>query len=157
MPKRILHAARRSITAPAVRYPPDPRALFLLVMCVISGVPLIFADAAPRSVVAQLDDPWVVAWGVLLVGGAAVTLWGALRQTVNGVIAEQVGSVGLGAACLIFAVAVFGYTGWSGSVAGLLILGFGIASLWRFGQLVGYLRAVEHIAQEIRDEAAADE
>jgi hypothetical protein len=157
MPKRILYAVRRSVTAPAVRYPPDPRALFLLAMCVISGVPLVFADAAPRSVVANLDDPWVIAWGVMLVGGAGLTLWGALRQTVNGVIAEQVGSVGLGFACLIFSLAVFGYNGWAGSVAALLILGFGLASLWRWGQLVAYVKSIEKATREMREEATGEQ
>jgi hypothetical protein len=154
MPKRILYAVRRSLTAPAVRYPPDPRALFLLAMCVVSGAPLIFADATPQSILARLDDPWVVVWGIMLTGGAAVTLWGTLRQSVNGIIAEQVGSMSLGFACLIFAGAIAGYAGWSGSVVALLVLGFGVACLWRFGQLVSYLKAVEHIAQEIRDDEA---
>lgn len=144
---------RRSITAPAVRYPPDPRALFLLGMCVLSGFPLIFANATPQSIVAQIDDDWVViAWGLMLTGGALLTLIGALRQTVNGVVAEQVGSVALGCACLIFAGAIFGYVRWNGSVTMLLVFGLGVASLWRWGQLVAYMRAVETIAQELRDE-----
>ena len=74
MPKRIFYAMRRSVTSPAVRYPPDPRALFLLLMCVISGIPLVFANATPQSIVAQLDPPWIVAWGVMLVGGVGTTL-----------------------------------------------------------------------------------
>lgn len=149
---RIARAVRRSITAPAVRYPPDPRALFLLVMCVISGIPMALADATPRSLEdADLSDVWIVVWGIMLTGGAALTLAGAMRQTVNGVIAEQVGSIALGFACLIFAAAIYGSVRWQGAVAMLLILGFGLASIWRFGQLVGYLRAVEHLAQEIRD------
>lgn len=158
MPKRILYAVRRSLTSPAVRYPPDPRALFLLVMCVASGLPMVFADATPRSLKdADLDQVWIVIWGVMLSGGAALTLVGALRQTVAGVIAEQVGSVALGFACLVFAAAIYGAVHWAGSVTMLLVLGFGVASLWRFGQLVAYLKAVEHLAQEIRDEAGDDE
>ena len=157
MPKRMWYAARRSFTSPAVRYPPDPRAVFLLAMCVLSGVPLVFANATPQSIVAQLDPPWVVAWGIMLTGGAAVTLWGTLRQTVNGVIAEQVGSVALGFACLIFAGAIYGYVRWAGALVMLLIFGLGLACLVRFGQLVAYLKAVEHLAQEIRDEANGDE
>ena len=153
MPQRVWRAARRSFTAPAVRYPPDPRALFLLVMCVISGVPLIFADATPQSIMSQLDDPLIVTWGVMLTGGALLTLIGALRQSVNGVIAEQVGSVSLGFACLIFAGAIYGYTRWAGAVVMLLLFGFGIACLWRYGQLWAYLRDVEALAQQVRDES----
>jgi hypothetical protein len=142
------------LTSPAVRYPPDPRAIFLLAMCMVSGVPLVFANATPQSIVAQLDPPWVVAWGIMLTGGAGSTLVGSLRQSVNGVIAEQVGSVALGFACLIFAGAIYGYVRWAGALVMLLIFGLGIACLWRYAQLVAYLKAVEHLAQEIRDEAA---
>ena len=153
MPKRILIRAVRNFTSPAVRYPPDPRALFLLGMCVVSGVPLVFADATPQSILAQMDTPWIVAWGVMLAGGGLLTLVGTLRQTVDGVIAEQVGSVSLGFACFIFAGAIYGYVRWTGGVVMLLVLGLGIACIWRWGQLQAYLRAVEDLAQQLRDEA----
>ena len=155
MPMRVVRGVLRSFSAPAVRYPPDPRAVFLLLMCVTSGIPMVFADAVPRALKdADVADVWIVTWGIMLAGGALLTLVGALRQSVNGVIAEQVGSVALGFACLVFAGAIYGYVRWTGAVTMLLVLGFGLASIWRFGQLVAYLRAVEHMAQEIRDEAA---
>lgn len=157
MPKRIWGAARRSLAAPAVRYPPDPRAIFLLGMCVVSGVPLIFANATPNSIADQLEHDWqVITWGIGLTGGALLTLIGALRQSVNGVIAEQIGSIALGFACLIFAVAIWDALHWKGSVVMLFVLGFGIASLWRWGQLQAYLNAVEEIAQVIRDADEGD-
>jgi hypothetical protein len=156
MPKRAWYAVRRSLTSPAVRYPPDPRALFVLVMCVVSGFPLILANAAPQSIVAQLDDPWVVTWGVMLTGGSLLTLVGALWQSPNGVVAEQVGSIALGSACVIFAAAIWGYVRWQGSVPMLLTFGFGVACIWRYAQLVAFLKAVEQLAQEIRNEAAPE-
>ena len=152
MPKRAWYAARRSFTAPAVRYPPDPRAVFVLALCVASGVPLIFANATPGSIAAQLDPPLVVTWGIMLTVGALVTLVGALRQTVNGVIAEQVGSIALGFACVIYALAIWATVRWVGAVPMLFLFGFGVASIWRFGQLQAYLHAVESLAQKIRDE-----
>lgn len=153
MPKRILRAARRSLAAPAVRYPPDPRAIFLLAMCVLSGFPLIFANATPGSVASKLEHEWmIVAWGIGLTGGALLTLLGAMVQSVNGVIAEQVGSIALGFACLLFAGSVWSVLQWKGSIVVLLLLGFGLASLWRWGQLRAYLRTVEEMAQVVRDE-----
>lgn len=141
----------RSFSAPAVRYPPDPRALFVLAMCVVSGVPLIFANATPQSIVAQLEAPYIVAWGIMLTGGAGLTLVGALRQSVNGVIAEQVGSVALGFACVIFAFAIYGFVRWEGAIVMLLLFGFGLASIWRWGQLQAYLNGIEKIAEAVRD------
>lgn len=152
-PKRFLKEITRSFTAPAVRYPPDPRALFLLVLLVIVGVPLIFANATPGTVADQLDTPWVVAWGIMLSGGSLVSLVGAVRQTAGAVIAEEVGSVALGFACLIYAGAIWGKVQWAGSVPMFILFALGGASIVRYFQLRAYLKAVEHLAQEIRDEA----
>lgn len=157
MPKRILHAAARSFTAPAVRYPPDPRALFVLALCVVVGFPLIFANATPGTIAAQLPLPWVIGWGIMLSGGSLLTLIGALKQTPNGVIAEQIGSVSLGVACLIYGGAIWAAVQWAGSVPMGIVFGFGLASLWRWGQLQSYLHKVEQLAQEMRDEASGDE
>lgn len=154
MPKRLFMAALRGFTAPAVRYPPDPRALFVLLLCVIVGVPLVFANATPGTVASQLPAPAVVAWGVMLSGGSLLTLVGAIRQTVNGVIAEQVGSVALGFACLIYGGAIWAAVQWAGSVPMFIVIAFGLASLVRYFQLRAYLHAVEHLAQDLRDEAA---
>lgn len=148
MPKRIVRYALRSFTAPAVRYPPDPRALFIMLLCILVGLPLIFASATPGTVAAKLDPLWQVVWGVMLSGGSLLTLLGALRQTVNGVLLEQVGSVALGFACLIYAGAIWATVHWDGSVPIGIVLGLGIASLWRWGQLQAFLNQAERTAQE---------
>jgi hypothetical protein len=152
MPKRILWFVARVAKTPAVRYPPDPRALFMLVLCVIVGVPLAFGIVTPGSISAQLAAPAVVAWGVMLSGGALLTLIGTARQSVNGVIAEQVGSVALAFACLIYAGAIWASVRWLGAVPIALVLGLGLASGLRYFQLRAYLRAVQHLAKVIRDE-----
>jgi hypothetical protein len=153
MPKRILRYALRSFTAPAVRYPPDPRALFILVLCVAVGLPLIFADATPGTIASKLDAAWQIVWGVMLSGGSLLTLMGAVRQSVNGVILEQVGSVALGFACVIYAAAIWATVQWDGSVPIGIVLGFGLASLWRWGQLQAYLNNTERQAQQFREES----
>jgi hypothetical protein len=157
MPTRTYMSLRAALTAPAVRYPPDPRALFLLILLVIVGVPLIFANATPGTIASQLDAPWVVAWGVMLSGGSALSLLGAVRQTVNGVIAEQVGSVALGFACLIYSGAIWSKVEWAGSVPMGILFALGTASIARYFQLRAYLRNVEQQAQEIRNIESLDD
>lgn len=157
MPRRILIAARNSFTAPAVRYPPDPRALFVLVLCAFVGAPLIFANATPGTIAAQMPDPAIVAWGIMLSGGSVVTLAGAMRQSVNGVIAEQVGSIALGFACVIYAGAIWAAVRWTGSVPMFILFAFGTASFWRWGQLQSYLHSVERMAHQIRMGDAVEE
>lgn len=156
MPKRVLIAAMRNFSTPAVRYPPDPRALFVLLLCVVVGVPLIFANATPSSIVSQLDDPLVVAWGIMLSGGSLLTLVGAIRQTPGGVVLEQVGSVALGVACLLYAGAIWVAVGTPGLVPMAITSAFGAASLWRWGQLQAYLHATEKLAEEIRQAREED-
>lgn len=152
MPKRVYFAARRSFRTPAVRYPPDPRALFVLVLCVVVGVPLVFADATPASIAAQMDDWLVVAWGIMLSGGSLVTLVGTARQSPWGVIAEQVGSVALGVACLLYGGAILLTVQLTGLLPAGIVFAFGTASIWRWGQLQAYLHGTEKLAQEIREQ-----
>jgi hypothetical protein len=151
MPKRIVLAAVRGFNTPAVRYPPDPRAVFMLALCVVVGVPLIFAGATPGTIASQLDHAWVIAWGIMLSGGSLLSLIGSSRQSVNGVIAEQIGSVALGVACAIYAGAIIAAVHWAGAVPAAMVIGLGGASFWRWGQLQAYLHDSERLAQKIRE------
>jgi hypothetical protein len=138
--------ARRSFKTPAARYPADPRAVFILVMCVVSGVPLVQGHATPGSVNSQLNPYQVVVWGALLVFGALVTLIGTFNQRVTGIILEQIGSVAVGFACLIYAAAIAAQIGVLGTVPALIVLGFGLACFWRWGQLQSLMHHAEQQA-----------
>jgi hypothetical protein len=147
---RLFRFVTRSVRVPAVRYPPDPRALFMLILCVVVGVPLSMGNVTPGSIADQMETPYIIAWGIMLSGGALLTLVGTARQTVNGVITEQVGSVALGFACLIYAGAIWGHVRWSGTVPMGIVCGLGLASGLRYFQLRAYLRDVEQLAHEIQ-------
>jgi hypothetical protein len=157
MPKRIYFTAVRSLNTPAARYPADPRAVFILAACVISGFPLIFTDATPGTIAAQLDRTWVVIWGVMLTVGALTNLIGTLRTDVNGIILEQVGSVAVGGATVVHSGAIIAQVGWQGTVPAAIILGLGLSCFWRWGQLQALMRAAENIATEVRQELEDEE
>lgn len=150
MPKRVVFAVLRGFTTPAARYPPDPRAVFILALCVISGIPLIFANATPGSINTQLDSTWVVIWGIMLTAGALVNLIGTLKLDVNGVILEQIGSVAVGGASFVYAGAIFTAVQWKGSVPAAIILGLGVSCFWRYGQLQALLRKAEQAATDAK-------
>lgn len=152
MPKRIAFAALRSFTTPAARYPADPRAVFVLTLCVVSGVPLVFADATPGSIAAQLPRLMVVVWGAMLALGALTTLVGTLKMDVNGIILEQIGSVSVGGASLIYAGAIFTQIHWVGSVPAAIITGWGLSCFWRWGQLQALLHKAEKAATEAKEQ-----
>jgi len=149
--------AVRNFRTPAARYPADPRAVFILMTCVISGIPLLLGRSTPGSINSQLDRPQVITWGLLLVLGAGTTLIGMFRQTVNGVVLEQIGSVSVGGACWIYAGAIAAQVGLAGAVPGLLIFGFGFACFWRWGQLQTHLRDAERLAQVRKEIRGGDE
>lgn len=152
VPKRVAIAALRSFTTPAARYPADPRAIFVLSLCIVAGVPLAFADATPGSIAAQLDRVWVVIWGVMLTLGALTTLVGTAKPNADGIILEQIGSVAVGGATVVYAGAILTQVHLAGSVPAAIVLGWGLSCFWRWGQLQALLTQAERAASESRDE-----
>lgn len=120
---------------PAARYPADPRAVFILALSVFSGLTALALDAAPESLQSVLD-PWVViAWGILLTLGSAVTLFGMARQTVNGIIIEQVGSIMVAATTVFYSGIAFWQVGIDALQGVGIILAWGLSCLVRWLQL----------------------
>lgn len=91
-----------SIFKPAARYPADPRAVFILALSVFSGLTAVALGAAPDSLSALLPRWVVLVWAILLALGSATTLFGMSRQTVNGIVIEQIGSVMVAATTLFY-------------------------------------------------------
>jgi hypothetical protein len=136
----------RLLPRPAARYPADPRTVFLLGLCVASGVPLLFGNVAPGSIAALLDEPLVIGWGVMLTVGAIVSLVGIYRRTVLGVILEQVGSVAVGGASMLYAAAILLQVGARGVFSAAIITGWGLSCFWRWGQLQALLNTAQVVA-----------
>lgn len=119
---------------PASRYPSDPRAVFVLALCIFAGVPLIFGLTDSGSLDAYLPKWAIAIWGLLLVGGAAGSLVGMARQTPLGILVEQVGSVVVGVGTIYYALAtIFAFHVFTPSTA--ITLAWGLSCFWRWGQL----------------------
>lgn len=123
------------IFKPAARYPADPRAVFILALSVFSGITALALDVAPGTLNATIPYWAVLTWGVLLTLGSAVTLFGMLRQTVGGIITEQIG-------CIMVAATTIFYSGVAFSVVGTealqnigIILAWGLSCILRWVQL----------------------
>jgi hypothetical protein len=128
------------IFQPAARYPADPRAVFILALSAFGGVSALAIKAAPETLEAVLPRWAVLVWGLLLVIGSVTTLLGMARQTLNGIITEQVGSVTVGATTVFYSAIALWVIG-PNAVAGISpILGWGIACFWRWGQLQSLIR-----------------
>lgn len=120
---------------PAARYPSDPRAVFILVLCIVSGIPLIFDQSNSPSLDSFLSAAAVKSWGIVLVFGSLVTLYGMARQTRDGVLLEQVGSIIVGAGTILYGGFTFFYSDMDLTPATAITLGFGLSCFWRWGQL----------------------
>lgn len=128
------------IFKPAARYPADPRAVFILAVSVFSALTALALEAAPGSLEALLPRWGVVLWGALLGLGSVVTLAGMARQTINGIITEQVGSVVVGVTTIYYSTLVFVTLGIDAIQSVGIILAWGLACLMRWGQLQALLR-----------------
>lgn len=154
---RGLAALGKLIYKPAARYPADPRAVFILALSVFSGLTALALQVAPQSLEASLPAWGVIVWGVVLCTGSAVALAGMPFQTVNGIVAEQVGSVMVGVATTYYAVLAMVVIGPSSMQSVGIILAWGLACFIRWAQLQALINTAyrikvrEEIVQELQD------
>ena len=134
---------------PAARYPADPRAVFILALSVFSGLTALALNAAPESLEAVLPEWAVLLWGALLIVGSATTLFGMMFQSVNGVIIEQVGSVMVAVTTLYYSAIAFLTIGDDALQNVGIILAWGLACGWRWGQLQSLLNDAHE--QEVKN------
>ena len=130
---------RRLLFSPAARYPADPRAVFMLAFSVFTGGTAFLLDAAPESLNSLLPHWAVLIWGVLLTLGSATTLGGMTRQSPNGIIVEQIGSVMVAATTLYYAVIATYVVGWSAMQTVGIVAAWGLSCVIRYLQLQALL------------------
>lgn len=123
------------IFKPAARYPADPRAVFILALSVFTGITAIALDAAPKSLDAILSDWVIVTWGILLTLGSAITLVGMIRQTVGGIVIEQIGCVMVAATTIFYSTLAFIEIGVDALQNVGIILAWGLSCAVRWVQL----------------------
>jgi hypothetical protein len=111
-----------------------PFQTFLLLLCAVSGLPLLFGVETAGSVEALLPDWAALSWGLCLsVGslfGLAGTHWKSGHEA-TALTIERIGLLIVGASALLYAVLVALYIGVSGTVTVLILLAFGIAAISR--------------------------
>ena len=146
------------IFKPAARYPADPRAVFILALSVFSGITAMALKAAPQSLESVLPHWGVLVWAVMLTAGSIITLVGMAFQTVNGIIAEQIGSVMVGATTIFYSVLALNIVGPDAFQTVGIILAWGLACLIRWQQLQILIRnAVKRAErQALMDRLEAD-
>lgn len=110
-----------------------PFQTYMLSVAVVSGLPLVFGWAPPRSIEATLP-PWLVLiWGVMLFGGSAVALLGSywLGNYANALTIERIGLLVVGGAACLYGMTLLFVFGLSVAVSAGFVLGFALAALKR--------------------------
>lgn len=140
----------RFVFVPAARYPADPRAVFVLGASVLAGVTAIVVQSSPPTLEALLPRWGVILWGISLVFGSALTLFGMALKGPDGIQLEQLGSVILGVATAYYAVLVLFTVGTPAIMPVSITLAWGIACLLRAGQLQALLKRAINAVEEDR-------
>jgi hypothetical protein len=125
-------------------YRPEPSSrhpivLFFLAFVALYGLTVILGAKAPNPIEARLDQLQVRVWGVSLFGGGGAFLIGLVLQSTTrvatftkGVAFEQVGAASMGAAAILYSVALMAAAGWSGAFSAGTTLAFGAACIYRW-------------------------
>lgn len=142
--RRVMTSVASRTFKPAARYPADPRAVFILLLSVFSGLTALALSAAPDTLERALPEWAVTTWSIVLLTGSATTLIGMMFQTVSGIITEQIGSVAVGATTIMYGILALNYAGINALQSIGVIIAWGIACLVRWGQLQVLLVQTHH-------------
>jgi hypothetical membrane protein len=116
-------------------YPRHGLVVYLLALCVLSGVTLLFGRPAAGSLEAALDRQIVVGWALLLTLGAVFALVGIFwpGDVRTGLVTKRLGYAGLTFAATIYALVIIGTFRGEAMLIGGILLGFAYACFhtWR--------------------------
>ena len=127
-----------------------PDELFLLGLCLVSGITIVFGDVPePDSIEAALPRWASIGWGIFLLLGPLTTLVGIFwpgKRVTDGLIVEQVGQVTTGMIAIFYAVVLI-IAAWPAAVvAGSITFAFGCARIWRWVQIQRLLKEYQAVA-----------
>lgn len=110
-----------------------PFQTFMLVLCIASGLPLLFGQPTSGSIESNLPHWMAVTWGLSLLVGSTLGLLGSFWRGDydTGLLLERMGLDLAGFAAVAYSVIVVISTGWLGLLAGAIVLGFGASCLTR--------------------------
>lgn len=130
--------------------PRNPLAVYLLGLCIVAGIPLLFGVTTAGSLEAALV-PWVVhAWGAMLVFGGTSTLLGMywVGDARDGLLLKRVGMLTLTLASTAYTMAIMRHFGVRGLFPGGIVAGFAVACYVQFRVINNRVRAIIDLTQQ---------
>lgn len=126
---------------------------FLLLLSILSSLPLLQGHANSAALDRELDNTTLLLWGACLLGGSVFALLGEFWRghTWNGLVIERFGVGIVGLAALIYSWVVWRHAGDRADVAFVAAItsAYGLACVWRFGQITRRLRWIKAMKQEL--------
>ena len=110
-----------------------PFQIYMLALAFVSGLPLLFGQTVAESVEKQVPVWMAFVWGAFLVFRSAIALVGSTWRGnyANDLPVERVGLDLVGAAAMIYGVAIFTYRGSEALLSAAIIFGFGVSCIRR--------------------------
>ena len=141
---------RRGITyADPLRAGKHPFQIYLLTLCVITGLPVVLGIATPASIEESLPEWLVFLWSLCLLIGSAVALIGVYwpRSLATALTTERIGLALVGTAALVYGPFVWFRLGLDGLLAGAIIMAFGGSCIKRARDLGYIIQTATHTAR----------
>jgi hypothetical protein len=135
----------------------NPFEIFILILGLVSGTPILTGHAEPTSVVALLDPVLLHIWAWMLTAGCALALAGVLwpKRPHTGFLIEQVGLVAVGAGVVIYVVALAQIHDPGRVLAIGIATGFGLACWWRVWLIQRWIKSLISLVSDARSAEAA--
>lgn len=114
--------------------PRNPLAVYLLIICFVSGLGMATGNTTARAVEEGVDPLIGFLWGLILLLGSGVTLVGMYWpwDVRPGLLLKRTGMFCTGVAAIIYGCIVALTMGTEGLLAGGTIVGFGVACFTQF-------------------------
>lgn len=126
--------------------PRNPLAIYLLVLCFISGLGILVGVSTSGSIESALPEYLAQVWGFMLAFGSSVSLAGMFWQgdPRTGLLVKRVGMLSLSIAAFIYAVVIVVAAGAAGAFVAGIVAGFSVAT---FAQFLRINRRIHRIIQ----------
>lgn len=142
----------RSRPVPTLDSGRNPFEVFMLVVSIASGIPLVLGHIVPGSTAALLNPALLVVWAVILIVGSTITLAGAFwpgRRGDIGLLVEQFGLVVVGVGVIVYTAGLLlAATGSGRWVAAGVAGAYGLACWYRAWQIQKWVRAVVRLSED---------
>ena len=128
-----MYIPRFPLKPDAMGEPRNPLQVYLLCLCILSGLSSFGEQASTSGTIDSLDYHSRVLWGVMIASGGFMALLGMFWQgdARDALVLKRLGFITLIIPCVIFSTVLLSLAGWQGATVAATLLGFAYACYLR--------------------------